>query len=198
MLVKIEKTFQVQQPIEKVWSVLSDPRKVVVCVPGAQITEQVDERTYKGSVSAKVGPTVSDYRGQVQIIRLDQQAHKIEIEGKGQDVRGKGSASLKMTGKLRALPDGGTEVASVSEISVVGILAQVGSRMINEVSNIMFQQFVANFQQQLQQIPNSNNPGHYADPAAATPVEPKPIRAFPLALAALWAAIKRLFKGSKH
>jgi uncharacterized protein len=195
MLVKIEKTFQVQQAMEKVWSFLSDPRKVVTCVPGAQITEQVDERTYKGGVSVKVGPTISDYRGQVQIVRTDQQTHEIEIVGKGQDTRGKGTASLKLTGSLRALPVGGTEVVSVSEVSIAGILAQVGARMINEVSNIMFQQFIANLQQQLQQMSNATNATTKPDPPPVSP--PKPIKALPLALAALWAAIKRFFRGSR-
>src|SRR5215472_10850880 len=109
MAVRVEKTFQVQEPVEKVWAFLSDPRKVVTCVPGAQITEQVDDKNYKGAISVKVGPSVTDYRGEVQIVRLDAQNHEIEILGKGQDVRGRGSASMKMTGKLRALPDGGTE-----------------------------------------------------------------------------------------
>jgi carbon monoxide dehydrogenase subunit G len=195
MLVKIEKTFQVQQALEKVWSFLSDPRKVVTCVPGAQITEQVDERTYKGGVSVKVGPSISDYRGEVQIVRMDQQTHAIEIVGKGQDTRGKGSASLKMTSSLRALPDGGTDVVSVSEVSIAGILAQVGARMINEVSNIMFQQFVANLQQQLRQMANATNLANNADPPLAS--APKPIKALPLALVGLWAAIKRFFKGSR-
>ena len=150
MALKIEKTFEVQEPIDKVWDVLSDPRKVATCVPGAQITEQVDEKTYKGAIRVKVGPSVTDYTGEVQIIRLDAQNHEIEILGKGQDVRGRGSASMKMTGKLRALPNGGTEVTSVSEINVVGILAQMGSRVITEVSNIMFGEFVKNFQARLQ------------------------------------------------
>ena len=44
MAVKIEKTFQVDEPVEKVWAFLNDPKKVGVCVPGAQITEQVDEQ----------------------------------------------------------------------------------------------------------------------------------------------------------
>ena len=197
MAVKIEKTFQAQQPIEKVWSLLSDPKKVVVCVPGAQITEQVDDRNYKGAISMKIGPTVTDFRGQIEILRLDPQAHEIEIMGKGQDVRGKGGASMKMTGSLRALPDGGTEVVSVSEVSVVGILAQVGSRMINEVSNIMFQQFVANFQEQLKAIPDAKSLGA----AVAAPSQPapaaKPIKAIPLIFSALWSAIKRLFSRSK-
>ncbi len=184
MAVKIEKSFQVKEPVEKVWAFLSDPRKVVTCVPGAQITEQVDERTYKGAISVKVGPSVTDYKGEVQIVRSDSQAHEIEILGKGQDVRGKGSASMKMTGKLTALADGGTEVVSVSELNVVGILAQMGSRVINEVSNIMFEKFMNDFRQKLQAAPDQAG-------AEAGPVAPKPVSAVSVAFSALKAAVTR-------
>jgi uncharacterized protein len=176
MAVRVEKTFQVQEPVEKVWAFLSDPRKVATCVPGAQITEQVDDRNYKGAISVKVGPSVTDYKGAVEIVRLDPDAHEIEILGKGQDVRGKGSASMKMTGKLRAL-ESGTEVVSVSELNVVGILAQMGGRVINEVSNIMFQQFTECFRQKLQ--------GQDQGEAAA----PKPISAVGVAFSALKATL---------
>ena len=179
---KIEKTFQVKEPVERVWSFLSDPRKVARCVSGAQITEQVNEKTYKGAISVKVGPTVTDYRGEVQIVRLDPQNHEIEILGKGQDVRGRGSASMKMTGKLRALDDGGTEVTSISELNVVGILAQMGSRVINEVSNIMFGEFTKNLQARLSQPDDTAEAP--ADAAA------KPISAASLA----WQAAKGVFR----
>jgi carbon monoxide dehydrogenase subunit G len=176
MAMQIEKTFQVKEPIDQVWSLLSDPRRVATCVPGAKITDQKDEKTYKGTISVKVGPSATEYKGELEILRLDAENHEIEILGKGQDVRGRGSASMKMTGKLRSLDDGGTEVASISEVNVVGILAQMGSRVISEVSNIMFGQFVKNFQAQLQQPPD----------AAA---EAKPINAASLA----WAAAKGAF-----
>jgi uncharacterized protein len=178
MAVTIEKKFEVPEPVDKVWAFLSDPRKVVTCVPGAQITDQVDERTYKGAISVKVGPSVSDYKGQVQIVRIDPAAHEIEILGKGQDTRGKGSASMKMTGKLRSLENGGTEVISVSELGVVGILAQMGGRMINEVSNIMFAQFTNNFREKLQSGEGTESPG-----------APKPIGAVGLAFSALKASL---------
>jgi uncharacterized protein len=184
MAVKIEKSFQVKEPVEKVWQFLSDPRKVVTCVPGAQITEQVDERTYKGAISVKVGPSVTDYKGEVQIVRLDPQAHEIEILGKGQDVRGKGSASMKMTGKLTALPDGGTEVATASELNVVGILAQMGNRVINEVSNIMFEKFTNDFQQKLQAGPDQAAPEGQSS-------GPKPVSAVSVAFSAIKAAVTR-------
>jgi carbon monoxide dehydrogenase subunit G len=177
MAMQIEKTFQVKEPIEQVWSLLSDPRRVATCVPGAKITEQVDEKTYKGTISVKVGPSATDYKGELEIVRLDPENHELEILGKGQDLRGRGSASMKMTGKLRSLEDGGTEVTSVSEVNVVGILAQMGSRVISEVSNIMFGQFIKNFQAQLQQ------------PADTPAAEAEPVSAASLA----WAAAKGAF-----
>ena len=196
MAVKSEMTFRVEAPIEKVWALLSDPKKVATCVPGAQITEQVDDKTYHGTISVKVGPSVTDYKGEVQIVRMDAQSHEMEMLGKGQDVRGKGSASMKMTGKLTALPDGATEVASVSEISVVGILAQMGSRMINEVSNIMFREFTRNFQETLQQenaVPSTQDGASFGTTAATGGSTPKPISGLSLAWKAFWGAIKRLF-----
>jgi|SRR5215472_1475251 len=178
MAVRVEKTFQVQEPVEQVWAFLSDPQKVVTCVPGAHITEQVDDRNYKGAIRVKVGPSVTDFKGAVEIVRIDPDAHEIEILGKGQDLRGKSSASMKMTGKLRAL-ENGTEVNSVSEVNVVGILAQMGGRMVNEVSNIMFEQFARCFREQLQ-----------GDAEAEAPAN-KPIRAVGLAFSALKASLRR-------
>jgi uncharacterized protein len=181
MAIKIEKTFQVQEPLESVWAVISDPRKVANCLPGAQITETVDDRTFKGVIKVQVGPTVTDYKGQVHVERLDNEQHEIEIVGKGQDIRGKGSASMKMTGKVRSLPDGNTEVASIAEVNVVGLLAQMGGRMIQEVSNQMFAQFTVNFTARIQQ--EKTSPG---DPAAlrAGAEDAKPIQAVPVLLTA--------------
>jgi len=165
MAITIEKTFQIQQPPDKVWEFLRDPRKVAACVPGAEITEQVDDTNYKGAISVKVGPSVTHYKGTLQLVRLDETAREIEILGKGQDVRGKGSASMKLTGSVTALVDGGTEVTSVSELNVIGMLAQLGSRVITEVSNVMFQQFVSNLQKQWDGSSDATAP-----PAAATPI----------------------------
>jgi carbon monoxide dehydrogenase subunit G len=178
MAVIIAKTFRVDEPVEKVWALLSDPRKVATCVPGAQITEQVDDKTYKGAIKVKVGPSTNEFKGELQVLRLDAQTHDLEILGKGQDVRGKGSASMKMTGKLQTV-DGGTEVVSSSELTVVGILAQMGARVITEVSNIMFEQFVNNFKKQLQA------------PDGATVEAAKPIGGVGLAFSALKASFSR-------
>jgi carbon monoxide dehydrogenase subunit G len=196
MAIRIEKTFQVSEPVESVWKFLSDPRKVANCLPGAQITEAMDERTFKGVIKVQVGPSVTDYKGQVQIERLDDEKHEIELLGKGQDIRGKGSASMKMTGKVQSLPDGSTEVMSVAEVNVVGLLAQMGGRMIQEVSNQMFAAFSSNFATRLRQEKDASS-----DPAEA-PIateEVKPIQALPVLLSAaresVAGSVRRIFKG---
>jgi uncharacterized protein len=146
MAVRIEKTFEVKHPVDAVWAILSDPLKVVSCVPGAQITEEIDDRNFKGSIRVKVGPSLTEFKGEVRIEKLDAQAHQLEMVGRGQDIRGKGGASMTMTGTLTALEGGGTRVLAVSELTVVGILAQFGARMMNDVADVMFKEFTTRFQ----------------------------------------------------
>lgn len=188
MAIKIEKSFQVPEPADQVWKVISDPRSVGSCVPGARITEAVDEKTYKGVIKIKLGASVTDYKGEAHIERLDDQAQEIEMIGKGQDVRGKGGASMKLTAKVRALPEGGTEVATISELNVIGILAQMGSRMIQEVANQIFEEFTKNLRRQLAPKVSENA-------ADQPPAETKPIDAGSLAVSASIRAIGRIFKG---
>jgi len=201
MAIKIEKVFQVQEPLESVWKFLSDPLKVAKCVPGAQITEAVDDRTYKGLIKVQVGPSITDYKGQLRIERQDDQAHEIEMVGKGQDVRGKGSASMKMTGKVRSLQEGSSEIITVSEVNVVGLLAQLGARMINEVSSKMFEQFTVNLQRQLEKerlVESGSAPSQPEESNA----EAQPIKALPLVASALGEGIarsvKQIFRGPKE
>ena len=108
--------------------------------------------------------------------------------GKGQDVRGKGGATMKLTAKVRALPEGGTEVATISELNVIGILAQMGSRMIQEVANQIFEEFTKNLRRQL--APKASETA-----ADQPPGETKPIDAGSLAVSASIRAIGRIFKG---
>ncbi len=191
MAIRIEKTFQVEEPLESVWKFISDPRKVANCLPGAQITEAVDDRTFKGVIKVQVGPSVTNYKGQVHIERLDDQNHEIEIVGKGQDVRGKGSASMKMTGKVQTLPGGSTEVASVAEVNVVGLVAQLGARMIQEVSNKMFAEFTSNLRIRLEQerVPASASPT-----AQIAAPEAQPIKALPLLFSVIQEPVVRLYR----
>ena len=141
MALEIVKTFEVNAAPDAVWSFLTDLPRVARCLPGAAIGDKLDEKTSSGTMTIKVGPVSSTYRGKVVFERLDPAARTAEIVATGQDVRGKGGADLKLTSSLKALPGGKTEVTAVSLVNVTGMLAQMGRGMIQDVSDEMFQIF---------------------------------------------------------
>ena len=144
----ITKTFTIAEPIEKVWAGLSNPMQISGCVPGASITEQIDENNYKGEVSLKFGPVKSKYDGQITIEKMDNENHSMVLKGKGLDSKGKGSAEMTMNGEAKSV-ENGTEVDFKMLVNIQGTLAQFGSRLINDVSDQLMNQFVSNFQSML-------------------------------------------------
>lgn len=138
---QIEKNFVVKAPAASVWAFLTDPHRVARALPGAAITQQIDAQTYAGTITVKVGPVSTSYRGQMRFDRLDAASGTAEIVASGQDVRGKGGAEMRMTSRVVERTPGETEVTVVSDLSVTGILAQMGRGMIEQVSEQMFQIF---------------------------------------------------------
>ena len=148
MKTTINKTFTVAEHIEKVWANLSNPHEIVSCVPGASLTEQIDETNYKGEVTMKFGPVKASYDGQITFTEMDAVAHRMSMLGKGVDVKGKGGADMTMHISLLEI-ETGTEVTSMMEVTITGMLAQFGSRLITDVSNSVFDQFADNFRNKL-------------------------------------------------
>ena len=148
MKTNVEKSFEIDQPIDKVWNLLSDPNQVVVCVPGASITEKVDDQNYKGKVSLKFGPVKASYDGAIEIQELNHASKKMVLKGNGLDSKGKGSAEMIMNGVLSET-DGGTSANFTMDITITGKLAQFGARLINEVNDHLFKQFIQNFKAEL-------------------------------------------------
>ncbi len=167
MAMQIEKSFTVRAPAAAVWKFLTDPARVAGCLPGAAITRQVDEKTYGGTMTVKVGPVTAGYRGTMRFERLDAAAREAEIVASGQETRGKGGADMRMTSRVVERTPGETEVTVVSAVNVVGILAQFGRGMIQDVSDRLFEKFTECMRRQLEA------PAAAAPPAAATGVAPK-------------------------
>src|SRR5437588_7864933 len=126
MAFEIVRTSVVWSPIEQVWTFLTDPEKVARCLPGAAITGKIDEKTWQGTMTVKVGPVSSSYKGKVAFEKLDTTAHTAEILATGQDVRGRGGADLRLRSSLATKGPSETEVTTTSRVNITGILAQMG------------------------------------------------------------------------
>ena len=171
MGIPIEKSFVVKAPAAAVWEFLTDPVKVASCLPGAAITgKEEDGQTWGGTMTVKVGPVTASYRGKLRFERLDAAAREAEIAASGQETRGKGGADMRMKSRVVERAPGETEVTVASDVNVVGVLAQFGRGMIQDVSDQIFRRFTEGMRRQLEADEGAGSPpggAAAASPAAA-------------------------------
>ena len=179
MKVELSKTFSIRAPINDVWDFMTDIKKVSTCIPGAQYNELLGDNEHSVMLTVKVGPIKSSYRSEVAIKSLDKSNYTMEIEGRGTDTKGKGGANMEMTGKLIDNGDGTTGVTGDSMVTIQGMLAQFGSRMIEDVSNQLFVQFTETLRTKLER--NNNNIESKQEPDSDNSLS---------GTAVAWAAIK--------
>jgi carbon monoxide dehydrogenase subunit G len=173
MSIRIEEIFQIEAHPDRVWAYLTDPRQVVHCLPGAELTSVQDESTFLGRVKVKVGPITAAYAGKVVLTERDETNRVVRMTGEGRESGGSGSAKLTMTSTVVGLPSGGTEVRVSADIDIVGRMAQFGRGMIESVNKQMFKQFSECVRATLTTAaePAAESP---APPSSAAPTAPPP------------------------
>ncbi len=209
MEVKLDKRYPLDVDPARAWAILADLKAVAGCMPGAELTEQLSDTSYKGGVKVKVGPAVAQFGGQVDVLEKDEAARKMVLRGKGAD-KGGSSASMDLAATIEADP--ANPAASVlhgdAAVIVNGKFAQFGGRMMVQVSDMILVQFVENFRQAAlalpapvsQAIANDAAVAFGGAAAALAVAEPAPRSAPPVAqeingLAIVWALIKNWWLG---
>jgi uncharacterized protein len=138
--VQIENDFEVPAPIDRTWAYLLDVEKVAPCAPGAELTETVDARTWKGRINMKLGPVSLVFAGTVAMQERDDANHRVVLAAKGQETKGKGAASATVTSWLEEQGPV-TRVKMQADISLTGTVAQLSRGLLPDVSKRLTQQF---------------------------------------------------------
>lgn len=197
MAFTVEESFQVRASPERVWSYLVDPARVVECLPGAELLESEDDRTFRGRMKVSVGPVSVAYEGTAEFVEMDEETRTVTIEARGEEASGPGSARMTMESVVAAGPDGGTEVRVRAEVDVAGKIVQFGRGMIRTISQQLFGQFSdctrARLEENLDDEPaaSTTDPSPEAQPPRAP--EREPVRPIRLLLSGLREKIQSLF-----
>ena len=198
----IENAFTVAKPLDQVWDYLLDVHKVAPCMPGAELTETIDDRNWKGKLTMKFGPVSMSFAGSVTLEERDEAAHRVVLHAKGTEQKGKGAADAKVTSWLEAV-DAGTAVKMQADMTLTGAAAQLSRGLLPEVSKRLTQQFADCLEQSIAAAAGAGEQAAASTPSAApaaTPAAAKPVGWVRLGLAAAWSAVvsffRRLFGGS--
>jgi len=160
---KIEETFAVPAPVERVWEFVADPRKMASCLPAVQSVEILDDRHYEVIVKQKVGVISATFKIATEVLEREA-PHRMVLENRGKTIAGaKGMMKSKDTIILRAASDESTEVQVISELMLGGQLAVLGAKLIEAKSKEIFAEATANLKGKLGVAP---------DPEPATPAKP--------------------------
>jgi carbon monoxide dehydrogenase subunit G len=194
MKVKLEKAFPMPASAGTVWTLLQDIEGVAGCMPGARITERVDDQHYKGTVAVKLGPASLSFRGDVEVKGIEPAARTLRLFAKGTDTTGGSGATMDLTARVEAVDAASCNLVGNSEVSMSGKAAAFGARLMGPVSDQILGQFAANFSARVQALQVQAAPA--AVPISATP-EVRPLNGLALAWAVVKAWLRSLFGATK-
>jgi len=147
---KLEQSFEVAAPLERVWEALIDVERVAPCLPGAAVTGRNADGSYSGEFKVKIGPTSAAYSGKLNMEQVDAEAHSATMQAAGTDKRGQGGAKATIVSKVAPADDGRTKVEVATDYHITGRLARFGrGGMIEEISNRLLGEFSTNLQTML-------------------------------------------------
>jgi carbon monoxide dehydrogenase subunit G len=199
---QIENEFTVPAPIDEVWLHLLDVERVAPCMPGAELTESVDETTWKGKVNMRLGPVSLSFAGVVTMEDRDDAAHRVVLRAKGMEQKGKGAANASVTSWLET-GENETTVKMIADVQLTGSVAQLSRGLLPEVSRKLTREFAECLRTSMLAGETERTPSA-AETAAPAPgptspvaVKAKPISGLRLGLSAIWAKIRILF-GSRR
>jgi len=187
--VEFDNSFEVPLAPAEAWPLLLDVRRIAPCLPGAELTEVIDEQTYKGRIAVRLGPVALVFAGVVRLEEIDGVSHTARLTAQGSDAKGRGGANAASSFRLEAAGTG-TKVLVHTDLALSGAVAQYGRGVgiIQATAAQLMAQFADNLRAQVAAQEAPAAPGQPPPPA-------RPISGFALMAQVIWRAIARLFGG---
>jgi carbon monoxide dehydrogenase subunit G len=163
---KISGANVVDQPVEKVWDALLDPRVLVATIPGCERLEETGDHQYAMTVTAGVAAIKGTYSGSCALSDLkDRESLVMKLQGAGAP----GTVDATVNVRFSEPAAGQTEISYDADAVVGGMVGGVGQRMLSSVSKRMAGEFFANVGNAISQ-PSLVEP--VETPAGQAPAQP--------------------------
>ena len=205
---EFDNSFEVPLPPDEAWKVLLDIERIAPCMPGAELTEVVDQNTYKGKIGVRLGPVALTFAGIVKFEQVDGATRTARVAAQGTDAKGRGGANAASLFRLEPVA-GGSKVLVHTNLTLSGAVAQYGRGVgiIQATAAQLMKQFAACLKEKLAQERPAAPAAASASPAPMQPSPPiaptttptpaaKPIAGFALIANVIWSWITGLFRRS--
>jgi carbon monoxide dehydrogenase subunit G len=142
---KIAGTVSIAAPRQQVWDALNDPDVLSKAIPGCEKFEKIGDDEYAITQSVGIASIRGHYTGKMALRdKSPPESCNLKIEGKGPGGFVNGTAKVTLAEKAA-----GTELSYDSDMQVGGLLASLGSRLIEPVAKQLVGQFFKSLEQQI-------------------------------------------------
>jgi hypothetical protein len=139
--VKLAGTYTLAAPRDKVFAAITDPAVLQRCIDGCEKMVRTGTDSYDAHLKIGLAGMKGSYIGKIQIKDLKApESYTLIIEGKG------GPGFVKGTAKVELIDRAGqTELRCEADAQVGGLIAAIGSRLIEAAAKKMMNEFFREF-----------------------------------------------------
>ncbi len=142
---RIEGSYDVQAPRDRVWQALLDPDQLARAMPGCEKLEAVGPDEYAATLKVGVAAVKGTFQGKVRLLDKEPPArYRMTVEGNGSPGFVRGEAAMEL-----AEVKEGTRISYTADVQVGGLIAGVGQRMLGGVARMLVEQFFSRMAEQL-------------------------------------------------
>lgn len=146
---KIEGAHSIAAPPDRVFASLVDPGVLQQAIPGCERMEKIGEDEYNAHLKIGVASIKGSYTGKVRMTEKTP-PHKftLQLEGKG------GPGFVKGVTQIELKPrEHGTDLRFAADVQVGGLIASIGSRVIEAAAKKLAGEFFQKFASLVEQGP---------------------------------------------
>jgi carbon monoxide dehydrogenase subunit G len=135
--VELKSQYLFDAPVARVWERLMDPDTIAGCLPGCQRFDPLGDDRYQVVLTAGVASITGTFEGTVTIAdKVAETSYRLLVEGKGRPGFANGDARIAL-----APHESGTAVDVTGSVTVGGLVAQVGQRLLGATARLMMDRF---------------------------------------------------------
>lgn len=146
---KFSQTAEIPVAREPLWNFLMDVPKVAKSLPGVESVSKIDETTYEGKLTVRVGPIKLNLQGKIILEEQNKSAWRAALRAEAKDRMAAGAVNGKTTMSLKELNANLTELVVETDVNILGKIGEFGQPIIRKKADSMLKEFVENIKKQL-------------------------------------------------
>ena len=146
---KFSQTAQIPVAREPLWNFLMDVPKVAKSLPGVESVSKIDDTTYQGALTVRVGPIKLNLQGKIILEEQNKQAWRAALRAEAKDRMAAGAVNGKTTMSLKEISANLTELVVDTDVNILGKIGEFGQPIIRKKADSMLKELVDNIKKQL-------------------------------------------------